>query len=446
MKERICLISLGCDKNLTDSQVMLGILERAGFDASAEAEAADLIIINTCCFIADALEESIETILASAELKETGKCRGIIVAGCIAERYRAGVFDEMPEVDAVVGTTGLSEIAEVCRKVLDGEKAEALPDPDTPISEELAEGRVLSAPNHYGYLKVSEGCDNHCTYCIIPKLRGRQRSRSIESLVREAERMAREGARELILVAQDTAAYGKDLYGEPSLARLLKALCRVEGIEWIRLLYCYPENITEELMSVMAGEEKVCKYIDMPIQHISDEVLKRMGRRTTAAAIREKIEALRRAVPGIAIRTTLITGFPGETEEDFAELAEFVKEIKFDRLGVFAYSREEGTPAYSLPDQVSDELKNRRREIIMEAQQGISAGKCGRELGRRIKVIIDGRIPEEGVYCGRSEKDAPDIDGMVFVSAERELASGEFLTVEITEAMEYDLLGVPAED
>ncbi|MBQ7241506.1 MAG: 30S ribosomal protein S12 methylthiotransferase RimO [Firmicutes bacterium] len=440
-KGKICLISLGCDKNLSDSQVMISLLEEAGFDTSADEYECDIMLINTCCFIKDSLEESIENILEAAQLKAEDPNKKIIVAGCIAQRYKDEVFKEIPEVDAIVGTTGFTDIVSVCEKVLSGEKAEALPDINLPVDEDIAEKKVISAPNHYGYLKISEGCDKHCTYCVIPKIRGKQRSRTIESLVREASRMADAGVKELILVAQDLAAYGSDIYGEKSLHRLLPELEKVEAIEWIRLMYCYPENITDELIDVIAKSEKICRYIDMPVQHGDDRILKLMGRKTTSAEIKEKVNKLREKIPDIAIRTSIIVGFPSEGEEEFENLFNFVREIEFDRLGVFTYSREEGTPAYDMEGQIDEDVKIRRREIIMEEQMYISREKCESQIGKEIPVIIDGKIPEDGVYCGRGEKDAPDIDGMVFVRSAHELESGEIVIVKITEAKDYDIAG-----
>ena len=440
-KGKICLISLGCDKNLSDSQVMISLLEEAGFDTSADEYESDIILINTCCFIKDSLEESIENILEAAQLKAEDPGKKIIVAGCIAQRYKDEVFREIPEVDAIVGTTGFTDIVSVCEEVFSGKRAEVLPDVNLPVDEDIAEKKVISAPSHYGYLKISEGCDKHCTYCIIPKIRGRQRSRTIESLVREASRMAEAGVKELILVAQDLAAYGSDIYGKNSLHALLPELEKVEGIEWIRLMYCYPENITDELIDVIAKSEKICRYIDMPVQHGDDRILKFMGRKTTSAEIKDKIRQLREKIPDIAIRTSIIVGFPSEGEEEFENLFHFVREVGFDRLGVFTYSREEDTPAYDMEGQIDEEVKIRRREIIMEEQMYISREKCEGEIGREIPVIIDGKIPEEGVYCGRSQKDAPDIDGMVFVRSLGELESGEIVIVKITEAKDYDIAG-----
>ena len=441
MNKKICLVSLGCDKNLCDSRVMLALLNEAGFDTSANEDDCGIMLINTCCFIKDSLEESIEAILTAAEIKKENPQMKIVVCGCIAQRYKDEVFKEIPEVDAIVGTTGFTDIVSVCEGVLSGERASCFPDVNEPVDEKLAEKCVISAPNHYAYLKISEGCDKHCTYCIIPKIRGKQRSRSLESLVRETQRLAEAGVKELILVAQDCAAYGSDLYGENSLHLLLESLEKAEGIEWIRLMYCYPENISEKLIKKMAESKKICKYIDMPVQHGDDRILKIMGRKTTSARIKETVGKLRESIPGIAIRTSIITGFPGEGEKEFENLYNFVKDVGFDRLGVFTYSREENTPAYDMDGQVDEDVKSRRRDMIMEEQMLISRKKCTEETGKTISVIIDGKIPEEGIFCGRSMKDAPDIDGVVFVKSKRDLASGDIINVKITQARDYDVVG-----
>ncbi len=442
MKANIAFTSLGCDKNRVDSEVMLGILKEAGMTIVAEEKDADIIIINTCCFIKDALEESIETILEMAQYKKTGRCRGIIVAGCLGQRYEKEIFEEMPEVDAVVGTAAYEAIVETAGRILEGESHfKSLADINTPMNNENGKLRMLSTAGYYAYLKISEGCDNHCTYCVIPSLRGRHRSRTMESLVEEAQVLASQGVKELILVAQDTSIYGRDLYGEQKLPELLRSLCRIEGIEWIRILYCYPETLTDEIIRTMKEEEKICHYIDMPIQHGNDAVLKRMGRRSSQSLIKEKISKLRKAMPDICIRTTLIVGFPGENEEEFQDLVGFVEEMKFDRLGVFTYSMEEGTPAARMENQIAEELKEKRRDTIMEIQKFISAEKCDTATGSVIRVLAEGRLPEERVYCARSYKDAPDIDGLVFVSSENEILSGDFVDVLVTEASDYDLIG-----
>lgn len=442
MKGTVAFTSLGCDKNRVDSEVMLGILEKNGLTIVADEAQADLIVVNTCCFIKDALEESIETILEMAEYKKNGSCKGLIVSGCLAQRYEKEMFEEMPEVDAVIGTTAYEAVADVAKRILTGEKQiKVLTDIDQPMVEENGKLRMLSTAGYMAYLKISEGCDNHCTYCVIPKMRGHHRSRQIESLVEEATLLAEKGVKELVIVAQDTSIYGRDLYGEPKLPTLLQELCKIEGIAWIRLLYCYPETLTAETIAVMKAAEKICHYIDMPIQHANDAVLKRMGRRSNQALIRERIGKLREAMPDIAIRTTLIVGFPGETDEEFEDLLGFVKEMRFERLGVFTYSQEDGTPAAKLENQVAEETKEERKNSIMEWQKGIAASHCAKETGKVLRVLIEGKLPEEAVYCGRTQKDAPDIDGLVFVSSPVELLSGEFVDVKITEASDYDLIG-----
>ncbi len=442
MKGTVAFTSLGCDKNRVDSEVMLGILQKKGYQAIADEQTADIIVVNTCCFIRDALEESIETILEMAEYKKTGNCKGLIVAGCLGQRYEAEFFDELPEVDAVVGTAAYEEIAEVADRILGGEQGfKHLEDIDKPMQNENGVLRVLSTAPYFAYLKISEGCDNHCTYCVIPKMRGRHRSRSMESLMEEATMLAKQGVKELVIVAQDTSIYGRDLYGEPKLHELLQKLSEIEGIRWIRLLYCYPETLTQQTIDVMASNEKICHYIDMPIQHGCDTVLKRMGRKSSQALIKDTVSRLRQAMPDIAIRTTLIVGFPGETEQEFADLQAFIKEMRFDRLGVFTYSQEEGTPAGRMENQIAEEVKEERQHLIMDIQKEIAASLCQQEVGKTLEVVVEGKLPEEQIYCGRTKWDAPDIDGMVFFGAEEEVYSGDFVSVKIKEASDYDLMG-----
>ncbi len=442
MKADVAFISLGCDKNLVDSEVMLGLCRKEGINIIQEEEKADVIVINTCCFINDALEESIDTILQAGKLKETGNCKAIIVAGCLGQRYEKEIFDELPEVDAVLGTTEYESIVEAVKAVLEGKKIKTLGDFDKVMKDENNSiNRVVTTAGHYAYLKIAEGCDSHCTYCVIPSLRGKYRSRSMESLIEETKTLAAQGVKELILVAQDTAVYGKDIYGKSVLDELLKNICKVDGIEWVRLLYCYPENITDKTIEVMASEKKILHYLDMPVQHGSDSVLKRMGRRSTAKLIKEKVEKLRKAMPDIAIRTSIITGFPQETGEEFGALAEFIQDIRFDRLGVFTYSREEGTPAAKMDGQISEELKQERKEIIMDIQRNISAEKCRSFEGKELKVIVEGKLPDDNIYCARSYRDAPEIDGLVFVKSEEELLTGDFVNVLITASSDYDLYG-----
>ena len=436
---QILFISLGCDKNLVDSEHMLGALVKNGYTMTDSREDADIIVVNTCCFIHDAKEESVDTILEMAEFRRSGRCRALIIAGCMAERYRQEILDEIPEVDAVIGTNSIDAVTEAIEKALRGEKS-LIMKPLEGISRPEGE-RVLSSGGRYGYLKIAEGCDKHCTYCIIPRLRGAYRSIPMEELLKEAEEMARQGIEELILVAQETTVYGKDLYGEKSLHRLLKNLCGIEGIRWIRVLYCYPEEIYPELIRVMKEEPKICHYLDLPIQHASDRVLKRMGRRTTRGDLERILAELRREIPDIVLRTTLIAGFPGETEEDHRELMEFVDEMEFDRLGVFTYSQEEDTPAAQMEDQIPEETKEARRAKLMELQQEISLEKGQDKIGREMEVFIEGYLPEEHAYVGRSYGDAPDVDGYVFVNTGEALETGDFVTVRISGALEYDLIG-----
>lgn len=442
MKATVAFTSLGCDKNRVDSEVMLGLLEQDGLQLVADEAEADFIIINTCCFIKDALEESIETILELAQYKKDGKCKGLLVAGCLGQRYAAEIFEEMPEVDAVLGTTAYESVTEAINRLMKGEQGfHLLENIDKEMVEEHGTIRRISTAGYYAYLKISEGCDNHCTYCVIPKLRGKHRSRHMESLVEEATVLAKQGVKELVIVAQDTSIYGRDLYGEAKLGELLTRLCQVDGIEWIRLLYCYPETLTEDTIAVMAKEPKICHYIDMPIQHGCDTVLKRMGRKSSLKMIRGKIEKLREAMPDIAIRTTLIVGFPGETEEEFSQLCDFVEDMKFERLGVFTYSQEDDTPAACMPNQIEEDCKEARKKEIMEIQNNIAARWSEKQVGKKLQVLVEGKLPDEHIYCGRTQWDAPEIDGLVFLSASESLLSGDFVTVEVTEAREYDLIG-----
>lgn len=440
MSMKLSFISLGCDKNLVDSEKMLTLVSNAGYEVVAEGEDADIIVINTCCFIHDAKEESIETILEVAERKKEGSIQGIIVTGCLAERYKEEIQEEIEEVDSVLGTASYAEIVRAITAIEQKKKYNRFTDLKAPLERESLK-RISTSGSYLAYLKIAEGCNKGCSYCIIPKVRGPFRSFTMEQLLEEANDLASQGAKELILVAQETTLYGVDLYGEKKLPELLRRLCKVEGIEWIRLLYAYPEEITEELIQVMKEEEKICSYIDMPIQHASDAVLKRMGRRTSQEELREKIALLRREIPDIAIRTTLISGFPGETEEDQEIQLNFVNEMEFDRLGVFPYSREEGTRADKMDGQVDEETKLRRRDEIMALQQEISYEKNESLVGKTIKVLVEGYLYEEEIYVGRSEKDAPKVDGCVFFTSEEEVISGDFVFVKITESNEYDLIG-----
>ena len=436
---KLLFVSLGCDKNLVDSEEMLGLLTRNGHEIVDDETMADAIIVNTCCFIGDAKEESVNTILEMAEYKKAGSCKVLIVTGCMAQRYKEEIIQEIPEVDAVLGTTSYGEILKAMEAAKTGKHFQEFKDIDY-LPEDLGR-RVLTTGGHYGYLKIAEGCDKHCTYCIIPKLRGRYRSVPMERLLKQAMDMAEQGVKELILVAQETTVYGKDLYGKKSLHILLKELCKIQGIRWIRILYCYPEEIYDELIQVMKEEEKICNYLDLPIQHASDPVLKRMGRRTTKAELVEIIEKLRSEIPDIILRTTLITGFPGETEEDHQELMDFVNQMEFDRLGVFTYSQEEDTPAASMEGQIPEELKEERKDQLMELQQEISLEKGQQRVGQVVSVMIEGQISGESAYIGRTYGDAPKVDGYIFVQTGELLVTGDFVNVRITGALEYDLIG-----
>ena len=436
----ILFVSLGCDKNLVDSEVMLGIIRERGFKITNDEKDADISVVNTCCFIEDAKAESINTILEMAEYKKIGKCKALIVTGCMGQRYHNEIAEEIPEVDGIIGTTSYENITKVIDEALEGHFTEEMNSIDyLPVEGEV--NRVMTTGGYFSYLKIAEGCDKHCTYCIIPSLRGKYRSRPMDALVKEAEYLAKNGVKELILVAQETTLYGTDIYGEKKLPELLRNLCKVEGIEWIRLLYCYPEEITDELIQTIKEEEKICHYIDMPIQHASDNVLKRMARKTNNAELRERIAKIKAEIPDICLRTTLISGFPGETKEDHEEVLDFIDDIEFDRLGVFAYSKEENTPAAKLDNQVEDEVKEARKEEIMALQQEISYDKSQEFIGATMKVLIEGKLPEDNVYIGRTFRDAPNVDGYCFVSCPYELMSGDFVNVKITEAKEYDLVG-----
>lgn len=435
----ILFVSLGCDKNLVDTEVMLGLLASRGHQMVDSEEIADVIVINTCCFIHDAKEESIQTILEMAEYKKAGSCKALIVTGCLAQRYKQEIIDEIEEVDAVLGTTSYDKIVEAIDEALAGHTSVEMTDIDAlPLVESK---RLVTTGGHFAYLKIAEGCDKHCTYCIIPKIRGNFRSVPIERLLKEAEDLVAQGVKEIILVAQETTLYGKDLYGEKSLHKLLRELCKISGLRWIRILYCYPEEITDELIQVIKEEDKICNYLDLPIQHASDGILKRMGRRTSKEQLVEIIGKLRKEIPDIAIRTTLITGFPGETQEQHEELMEFVDEMEFDRLGVFTYSPEEDTPAAVMPDQIPEDVKEDRQAELMELQQEIAFDLAEEMIGREVLVMIEGKVADENAYVGRTYKDAPNVDGLIFVESEEELMSGDFACVRITGALEYDLMG-----
>lgn len=436
---KILFISLGCDKNLVDTEVMLGMLASRGYEMTNDEQEADIIVINTCCFIHDAKEESIQNILEMAEYKKNGSAKALIVTGCMAERYRQEILDEIPEVDEVLGTTAYDRILDAVDAALAGQHEvmtadlNALPLPETK--------RLVTTGGHFAYLKIAEGCDKHCTYCIIPKIRGNFRSVPMERLLKEAQDLAEQGVKELILVAQETTLYGKDLYGEKSLPKLLRELCKISGIRWIRILYCYPEEITDELIQVMKEESKICHYLDLPIQHANDTILKRMGRRTSKQERIDIVQKLRKEIPDICLRTTLITGFPGETQEQHEEVMEFIDTLEFDRLGAFTYSPEEDTPAATFEDQIDEEVKEDRQADIMELQQEIAFDKAEDMIGREVLVMIEGKVADENAYVGRTYRDAPNVDGLIFINTDVELISGDFAKVKVTGALDYDLIG-----
>lgn len=436
---KILFISLGCDKNLVDTEVMLGMLASRGYEMTNDEQEADIIVINTCCFIHDAKEESIQNILEMAEYKKNGSAKALIVTGCMAERYRQEILDEIPEVDEVLGTTAYDRILDAVDAALAGQHEvmtadlDALPLPETK--------RLVTTGGHFAYLKIAEGCDKHCTYCIIPKIRGNFRSVPMERLLKEAQDLAEQGVKELILVAQETTLYGKDLYGEKSLPKLLRELCKISGIRWIRILYCYPEEITDELIQIMKEEPKICHYLDLPIQHANDTILKRMGRRTSKQELIDIVQKLRKEIPDICLRTTLITGFPGETQEQHEEVMEFIDTLEFDRLGAFTYSPEEDTPAATFEDQIDEEVKEDRQADIMELQQEIAFDKAEDMIGREVLVMIEGKVADENAYVGRTYRDAPNVDGLIFINTDVELISGDFAKVKVTGALDYDLIG-----
>lgn len=436
---KILFVSLGCDKNLVDTEMMLGMLNEQGFSFTDDEEEAEIAIVNTCCFINDAKEESIQVLLELAQRRKTGQLKALLAAGCLAQRYKDEIITEIPEVDAIVGTTAIDKIVKALKSVLDGQKQNELMEINAkPVT---GQKRIVTTGGHYAYLKIAEGCDKHCTYCIIPKVRGDFRSVPMEHLLQEAKQLVENGVKELILVAQETTMYGKDLYGKKALPELLSKLCEINGLAWIRILYCYPEEITEELVAVIKKESKICKYLDIPIQHGSDAILKRMGRRTNSEQLREKIAMLRAKIPEICLRTTLITGFPGETQEDHEALMQFVDEMEFDRLGVFTYSPEEDTPAAGFPDQIDEEVKLDRQAEIMELQQKIAFDKAEEMVGKELLVMVEGKVADENAYVGRTYRDAPNVDGLIFVQTDEELMTGDFVRVVVTGSYEYDLIG-----
>ena len=439
---KILFISLGCDKNLVDTEKMLGALVQRGYTITDDESEAEAVVVNTCCFINDAKQESINTLLEMAELRKTGAVKALVAAGCLAQRYQEEIQKEIPEVDAIVGTTAADRIAEALDAVVSGQGCNYLEDINrSPVFEKCTGDRIVTTGGHYAYLKIAEGCDKHCSYCIIPRVRGNYRSVPMERLVEEAESLVAFGAKEIILVAQETTLYGVDLYGKKCLPELLHKLCGIRGLYWVRLLYCYPEEITDELIKVMLNEEKVCNYLDIPIQHASDKILKRMGRRTDRQELAGMITKLRTAIPDICLRTTLITGFPGETQEDHESLLAFVDEMAFDRLGVFTYSQEEDTPAALFENQVDEDVKLARQADIMELQQEIAFEKAQDAVGSTMLVMVEGMVPDEHAYVARSYRDAPNVDGFVFIQTGRELVTGDFVRVRITGLYEYDLIG-----
>ena len=450
---KIHMVSLGCDKNLVDSEAMLGLIRREGHTIVNEPDDAEIIIINTCGFISDAVREGISTTLDLAQYKTSGVCRALIVAGCMVTRYKDEILTELPEVDYILETEELTRITEIINRLTNTgaqttrAKQETAPDDQkTANTEDFYINRVLSTHTGYAYLKIAEGCDNHCTYCTIPQIKGPYQSRTMESLAAEAENLASQGVSELILVAQDTTLYGSDIYGQPSLNLLLRKLSGIPDISWLRIMYAYPENITDALIDEMAVNSKICRYLDIPVQHASDSVLKRMGRRSTEAELRALMNRLRSAIPGIALRTTLITGFPGETDGDFKTLLKFIEDMRFDHLGVFMYSREEGSPAYKMRDQIPEKLKKSRCDEILKKQGAISFNNNKQFISRTLTVLTEGRV-EDGknpggfVYCGRTYRDCPEIDGMVFFNSDEDIISGEFVDILITDVTEHDYYG-----
>ena len=436
---KILFVSLGCDKNLVDSEVMLGLLTEKGYTITNDEQEADIIVINTCCFIHDAKEESIMTILEMAALKEQN-LKALIVTGCLAERYKEEILEEIPEIDAVLGTTSYTSILEAVDQALAGKKYTHY-EPVDYLPDNRNVQRMVTTGNYMAYMKIGEGCDKRCTYCVIPKIRGSYRSVPMEELLAEARRLAQNGVKELVLVAQETTVYGVDLYGKKTLPKLLKELCKIDGIEWIRLLYCYPEEITEELIQTIKEEKKICRYVDMPLQHWDEKILQRMGRRNNQAQLREVIRKFREEIPDMVIRTSLITGFPGESSEQHENLLNFVDEMEFERLGVFTYSQEEDTIAAGFEDQIPEEIKEQRRDEIMALQQEISYEQDETLVGTEMKVLIEGYLYEDDIYVGRTYRDAPKVDGCIFVHAEEEIISGDFVNVRVTAAREYDLIG-----
>ena len=436
---KIMFVSLGCDKNLVDTEMMLGMLSEKGYSFTDDENEADIAVVNTCCFIGDAKEESINQLLALGQKKTTGNLKGLIATGCLAQRYAKEIREDIPEVDVIVGTNAIDQIVQAIEDVNLHKKTDLLRDiNEVPI---FGKKRIVTAGGYYAYLKIAEGCDKHCTYCIIPKVRGNYRSVPMDTLVKEAEELAKQGIKELILVAQETTLYGVDLYGEKKLPELLTKLCEIPGLYWIRILYCYPEEITDQLIQVIKNEKKICHYLDIPIQHASDTILRKMGRKTSNSDLRNIIGTLRKEIPDICLRTTLIAGFPGETQEDHEQVMEFIDEMQFDRLGVFTYSPEENTPAAEFPNQIEEGQKEVWQGELMELQQEIAFDKAADMIGWEGYVMIEGKVADENVFVGRTYKDAPNVDGLVFVSSDEEFMSGDFVKIKVTGSYEYDLIG-----
>lgn len=435
---KVGMVSLGCPKNQMDAELMLAKLEAAGFTLTAESGLADVVIVNTCGFIEDAKREAIENILEFAQLKKEGQIKKLIVTGCLSQRYQQELCEELPECDAVLGLGANADIVSVVRDVLNGETVASFP----PLScWELDGDRVQTTPHFFAFLRIADGCDNRCAYCAIPSIRGGLRSRSMDTVVQEARTLAQNGVKELVVIAQDTTVYGRDCGNKSELPQLLEKLCEIDGIQWIRLLYCYSEHVTDELLDVMAKQEKIVKYMDLPIQHASGNVLRAMNRVGNKERLTAQINNIRKKVPGIVLRTTVMTGFPGETEEDFEELCAFIKEMKFERLGCFAFSCEEGTPAAELPDQVDEKVKQHRRDVVMELQSRIAATYQEEQIGTVKEVLVESFDKYAECWFGRTAADAPDIDGKVFFTAKGRVAPGDIIKVRITESMDWDLVG-----
>lgn len=438
---KIMFVSLGCDKNLVDTEMMLGMLSEKGYTFTDDETEAEVIVVNTCCFIGDAKEESIQTLISLGQLKEEGILKALIATGCLAQRYHEEIKEQIPEVDAIIGTMAIDQIVECVNQVTSDKKETIEFIEDINRSPVAGKKQLVTTGGHYAYLKIAEGCDKRCTYCVIPKVRGNYRSIPMEVLLNQAQQLVDTGVKELILVAQETTLYGKDIYGERKLPELLHELGKIAGLYWIRILYCYPEEITEELILAIKNEPKVCHYLDIPIQHASDQILRKMGRRTNKEQLTKMIDRLRTQIPDICLRTTLIAGFPGETQEDHEIAMQFVNDMEFDRLGVFPYSQEEDTVAETMPDQIDEEIKIDWQADIMELQQEIAFEKAEKMKGQEVVAIIEGKVADENAYVGRTYKDAPGVDGFIFINTDKELMTGDFVKVRVTGSYEYDLIG-----